>query len=255
MISCQNIIFNQKISNERISKFSCILGQKIVVRIIAFALFLLGVNKKIISELCNIPFFTLKSFFRSISTQGINAFKDGRKNERKEISKIISNQSIVYEIISGNKKLKIFNDKGIKINISDTNNYQLKLFIITLYQNKIIALQEAAKFLSISKSYVIKLSNKIRTNDATVLLDQRKGQKEDYIITREKKAEIIQQFAVNIAAGNKTSGNQLAKDLKERCSISLSDRTIRYHISKLGLSMIRKSFPKLIQNIKKNSKQ
>ena len=94
----------------------------------------------------------------------------------------------------------------------------------------------------------------MRNPDRAVLLDDRQGQIQDYVFTPETKAEVIQQFSVNAAVKTKTSSKALAEDIKARCDLDLSPRTIRLHIEKLGLSKIRQTLPKLIETFKKNSK-
>ena len=37
-----------------------------------------------------------------------------------------------------------------------------------------------------------------------------------------------------------------------RCGVSLADRTVRYHLDKLGLSRIRDSLPKLLAGARKD---
>jgi hypothetical protein len=59
---------------------------------------------------------------------------------------------------------------------------------------------------------------------------------------------------VGSVTGISTSSNAIASKLKERCSIELSDRSIRVHIAKLGLNNIRKSLPELLNTLKKTKK-
>ncbi|MBL7092506.1 hypothetical protein ISS22_00900, partial [candidate division KSB1 bacterium] len=51
----------------------------------------------------------------------------------------------------------------------------------------------------------------------------------------------------------KTTGKALAQQLKNQCQLDVSGRTIRYHIEKLGLNKIKKSLPKMYNELKKNS--
>ena len=56
---------------------------------------------------------------------------------------------------------------------------------------------------------------------------------------------------LDIVTSGKSSGNLLAKQLNKRCKLTLSERSIRYHIEKLGLSKVKKSLPQLISGLKK----
>ena len=78
------------------------------------------------------------------------------------------------------------------------------------------------------------------------------GQQKDYKFTPEIKSEIVIQFAVNAALGKSTSSATLSKDIQERTKLQFSPRSIRFHISKLGLKGKSKQLFDLI-GIKKNA--
>ncbi|GAI78468.1 unnamed protein product, partial [marine sediment metagenome] len=97
-----------------------------------------------------------------------------------------------------------------------------------------------------------KLRTDMQENDAGVLLDHRKGQQVDYKVTPGVKSELILQFAANAATGKSTSSSVLADGLKQRTSLQLSHRSIRYHIARLGLKGKTEQLRQLI-GLKKNS--
>jgi len=59
-------------------------------------------------------------------------------------------------------------------------------------------------------------------------------------------------YILDIVTSGRSSGKLLAKQLHKRCKLTLSERSIRYHIKKLGLSKVKKSLPQLIAGLKKN---
>jgi hypothetical protein len=65
---------------------------------------------------------------------------------------------------------------------------------------------------------------------------------------------MIQQYIANLVSKKRTSSQVLSEDIKERCNLDLSSRTIRLHIDKLGLSKIKKTLPELIDSLKKTQK-
>ena len=89
--------------------------------------------------------------------------------------------------------------------------------------------------LNCSSGNTDKLLHKIRTGDISCLIDKRKGQQKDYVFTPEIKSELILQFAANAATGKSTSSPVLADHLHQRTSLKLSERSIRFYISGLGL--------------------
>ncbi len=83
------------------------------------------------------------------------------------------------------------------------------------------------------------------------LVGKRRGQKQDYLVGAEPKAEIIQQLAARAITGKSTSSDVLAEVVNERTQAGLSARTVRWHIQKLGLTHIKKTFPQLVETLKK----
>lgn len=129
---------------------------------------------------------------------------------------------------------------------------QLRIVILSLLKNQLISTREAANSLALSVSQVQNLARQL--GDADQLMDRRRGQLVDYRITPEVKAEVIQQFVLDIVSEGNTSGRQIAAELHKRCHVQVSERTIRQHLVKLGLPSIKSSLPKLLSAVKKTPK-
>ena len=87
--------------------------------------------------------------------------------------------------------------------------------------------------------------------EAVAARDKREGQKQQYRFTAEVKAELIQQFVLDIASGGRASGKQLAEHVQQRCAVALSERSIRDQLAKLGLSRNKRSLPELLSGLKR----
>ena len=77
---------------------------------------------------------------------------------------------------------------------------------------------------------------------------------QDYLVTPVVKAELVQQFTVDVIARGKTSGEAISAELQDRCDITIPPRTVRHHLARMGLSAIRHSLPQLLDAVKKTSK-
>ncbi|MGA1826565.1 MAG: hypothetical protein ACMUIP_18075, partial [bacterium] len=77
-MNCEILNFSDKLSQERISRIEALLGKKVVVKILAFALFLLGVDRALISSFLNMPPGSLRSLILAINKRGLAAFEDQR---------------------------------------------------------------------------------------------------------------------------------------------------------------------------------
>lgn len=90
------------------------------------------------------------------------------------------------------------------------------------------------------------LSAKLVSNGVTeVLVDKRKGQKQDFRVDLSVKAELIQHFAARAVTGHSTSSQALTEIINDSQKTTISPRTIRWLMSKLGLMKIKKTLPNL----------
>ena len=218
--------------SNRLAQARNILGVRVVNRLIAFTLFLFGANRKDIAEYLETPFDTLLSFLTRVTKNGLSGFDDRRAKiqQQPNFDKIDLTCSI-----KENQIWLHFGDKSKTIHIPKNNPLQFKAILLTFIDNGMISRKVAAEALDCSCGNIDMLLNKMRVDDISALVDKRKGQQKDYVFTPEIKSELIVQFSTNAAIGKSTSGSTLANDLKERTQLDLSGRSIRMHLSKLGL--------------------
>ncbi len=252
------ITFSDKLSNKRIQEADKLFGSKAVNRIIGLALFLLGGNRDQISNIIGLPKGTFYSFLTRFHNHGTDAFFDKRENvsrktESPAAGKAAPELSVQLKLIFGHQENVLIFPSGEnnKLEISPGNNLQFKTIVLSFMNSGFITSKKASELLEISERHVRQPGRKIQSSDTVSLTDQRKGQQKDYIFTQKIKAELIQQFTVNSVSGTSTSGQTIARQVNEACSVSVSDRGVRQHISKLGLNTIRVSLPKLLNESKK----
>ncbi len=254
IISCQDIQFDNKLSRERMNRATQIFGVAVIRRIICFSLYLLGVTRASIARRTDMPIETVKTVIRNLHNNGIGALEDRRRRhsvflplkEQKATSNIKVNSEEEWICIE-------FAEKQQELKIPRNNRLQVRTLLLTMLNSGLLSIKETSELLELSTAQTRVLSERLHKQDIYSLLDKRQGQKKDYVITPEIKAEIIQQYIVNLAGGEKRSGRVLSEKLKERCNLDLSPRTIRFHVKKLGLSGIKQRLPKLIESFKKNS--
>ena len=258
------IIFSPKHSEKRIQSAYEQWGKKNVNRIISLALFFLGGNREQISKCIDSPVGTFYSFLNRFHRIGLKALFDQRGKPAQhliditgetETAQSIDTVSSDLEIIFGEKKqlLNIPYDKN-RIVINSSNPLQFKTIILSFLNSGFLTVKEASEQLEISERHVRDITKALQLNDIKSLIDGRRGQQKDYIVTEDIKAEIIQQYTVNLVNEKSTAGNTIAVQVNDKCNTSLSDRAIRQHISKLGLNKIKKSLPELLKGVKKSSK-
>lgn len=255
MPAMSNCPLDLKVSNvlseKRLKKAFNVLGVRVVNRILGFALFLLGAKREDISQYLNMPYGTFLSFLTRVDHYGLFAFDDRRKlpelpparEKPLEISLKVKDQYLFIQLGCENQVLKIPYD----------NSLQCKVVLLTFLNNGLLITKDVAKTLGCSERYVRQLNTKLLNEDACSIIGKQKGQLQDYKFSPEVKAELIQQFAVNAITEQPTSSRIITTHLNQRCNFNLSDRGIRLHIKKLGLSRIKNTLPKFVEQLKKTS--
>jgi len=253
MLNCpSNLEYSATYSSKRLEKAYNIFGANTVKRIIGFALFLLGANREEIARYLEVTFGTFLSFLTRVEKYGLLAFEDRRRAPVIQLPKTempvsmslgVGDKSVFIHLAPGHHPMKVPPD----------NSLQAKVVLLTFLNSGLISNKEISDTLGISERHTRELNYRLRDEDAYALIDKRKGQLKDYRFTPEIKAELVQQFAVNAISGHKTSSRMIAEQIEKRCNLHLSDRSIRFHMQKLGLYRIVKSLPQLISTLKKTS--
>jgi len=246
-----NSNFSEKHSINRIDKANMALGEDLVTRILAFAVYLLGANLQQIAQYLGSQRVTVKAMVNRILLEGLPAFEDRRQCTSTFLPPRQPTPKETLLSLQPDRVVVEFGDNH-KIEIPRENKIQCQTVLLTLLHNNMLNLDDVAHALALSTERTRKLKAALIAEDSPVLIDKRRGQQHDYRVTPHLKAEMIQQFVLNISTKAATSSQQLSNDLKKRCQIDLDPRTIRIHLAKLGLPEVRQTLPGLLQNIKKN---
>ncbi len=264
------ISFSKKLLEKRISKAASLIGAKTVNRIIGLALFLLGGNREQISNFLEMPVGTFFSLLTRFRNRGVEALIDKRENkhltkrkpvnetetETTETLETIGATSPCLEVVFGQQnKVIIIPPENNKIIVNPSNPLQSKTLILSFMSSGLLTAKEASEFLILSRRHVRDLSKKLETGDSDIdaLIDKRQGQQKDCVFSEEIKAELIQQYTLNLVTGRSTSSSNITNQINEACNSSVSQRAVRQHEAKLGLNKIKYSLPKLLKELKKTS--
>lgn len=248
----ETLKFSQKLSNQRIKQAEKLLGEKVVRKLLIYALFLLGVRRSMIASFLDTPPGSVRSLILAINNRGLAGLED----QRVKTSSFKSPQpeKIVPTLEMDKSFLKVnFNIGDLFIRIPNSNPIQKKVVLLSMINNGFLDRNEVSNALELSLDRTGKLARELEQKDVNGILDQRKGQRQDYRFTPEIKAQLIQLFIMETVGQHSTSGEQLARKLKERCQLDLSARSILSHLSKLGLPGIKDSLYEQLTAIKKKS--
>jgi len=253
LIDCQNLIFSPRLSENRMDQAQKTLGPVVVQRILCFVLYLLGLNRKAIGQSLDIPSETAKSIIKAVERDGLAALEDRRRRfstflpkARPEPPPITLREEEDYIVVD-------FGMSNRHLKLSRHDPLQMKIVLLSMLNNGLLSKREVAEAIKLTPSHTATLARRIDEEGTRALMDRRQGQKQDYRVPAVVKAELIQQFAVDIITSGRTSGKTISTELKERCNIDVPPRTVRHHVARMGLGKIRRSLPQLVDTVKKTS--
>jgi transposase len=254
LMDCQSLSFSPHLCESRMDQAWESFGPGVIQRILCFALYLLGLNRSAIGRTLGIPPDTAKSIIKAVKRDGLRAFEDRRLKSSTLLSKQESAEPQPVALREDNDHLVV--DFGIRektLKLCRRDPLQLKTVLLSLFNSGLLSTRQVAEAIELTPSHTAALARRLQEHGALSLVDQRQGQKEEFVVTASVKAEMIQQFAVNVITSGRTSSAAIAEKLKERCGIVVPDRTVRHHLSRLGLRSIKRSLPQLVAAVKKTS--
>ncbi len=237
------------------------LGESVLTKLLAFAMYTLGASRRGVAELVGLPIPTLQSVTERVLRDGLQALEDRRHKastssvqadpqpllpqpqaEAQAVALRVEEESLVIQV--GEKQ---------QVLIPRHNSVQCRTVLLTFLDSGLLSVNDVAHGLGLSTERVRQLKKKLAEDDAKGLIDQRQGQKQDYLVIPEVKAELIQEFVVSLLTNGRTSSESLKEGLSERCNIDIAARTIRAHVANLGLRLIRYSLPRRMAEVKRTA--
>jgi transposase len=253
-IDCRSLSFSPHLSESRTAQARESLGAGLIQRILCFALYLLGLNRSAIGRTLGIPPDTAKSIIKAVKRDGLGAFEDRRLKRSTLLPKQASAEPPPITLQKDEDHLVV--DFGIRdriIKLCRHDPLQRKTVLLSMFNSGLLSTRQVAEAIELTPSHTAALGRRLQEEGALSLVDQRQGQKEDFVVNSSVKAELIQQFAVDVITSGRTSSTAISERLKERCGIVVPDRTVRHHLSRMGLGSIKRSLPQLVAAVKKTS--
>ncbi len=253
-MDCRGVEFSPEKSQERIARALRVFPPGVLNKILAFSIYLLGAKRRSVAETVGMPDESVKTAVRVAFREGFPALRDRRcsgTGRSPEASRLGLRLSVRRE---GECCVVDFGVQGKELRIPLAHRIETRTVLLSLLNADLLSTAEVAKTLGLSCAHSRELAGRLSSDDVVdALVDKRQGQKQDYRVGVEKKAEIIRQFAARAVAGQSTSSDVIAKVLNAGGATPLSARTVRWHMEKLGLGRIGKTLPELVRTLKKTS--
>jgi len=247
-MDCRYLEFSPTKSEERINRALQVFPKGLLMRLLVFALYLLGLDRKAVAALVGTVEESVKSVIRFVMRDGFPALRDRRRSEVPPVTIASLSQPHISVRRDGNWYVAEFGSNGNALRIPVSFQIQAKTVLLSLVNAGLLSVPQTAATLGIHASHCRELARKLASHDVVEsLVDKRQGQKRDYLVGPEQKAEIIQQLVARAITGQSTSSDVLAEALNDRLQAKFAPRTIRWHIQKLGLTHIKKTLPQLVE--------
>lgn len=253
-MDCRQVEFSPTKSEERINRALRVFPKILLMRLLGFTLHLLGISRKAVAELVGAPEESVKTVIRLAMRDGFPALRDRRCSDSPQAAKALPSPPCIAVRREGEWHVVGLGPGGGSIRIPVAFRVQARAVLLSLVNAGLLSAPETAAALGIHAAHCRELARKLANHDVVEsLVDKRQGQKRDYLVGPEQKAEIIQQLAARTITGQSTSSNVVADVVNERTGANVSARTVRWHIQKLGLTRIKKTLPQLVDALKKTS--
>jgi len=251
-MDCRQVVFSTEKSQERIDQALQVFPQKLLMRILAFALHLLGARRKEVAGLVEMPEQSVKTLLRLVLRDGFPAVRDRRLSALSPAADVPPSPPLIAARHDHQGWVIEFGTRENTLSIPAGHSVHARTVVLSLFNAGGLSAQQCASVLDISAAHCRELARKLASHDvAQSLIDKREGQQQDYRVGPEQKAELIQQLTARVVTGHSASSEVLAKQVNEKTGAGLSARAIRWHIRHLGLADIRNTLPELVETLKK----
>lgn len=253
LIDCRQLPLSPQLSQSRMTQARESFGSVVIQRILCFALYLLGLNRSAIARALGIPPDTAKSVIKAINRDGLQALEDRRRRSSTFRPQVLPQLAPISLREDGDHLVVDLGIGDRHMVLSRQDRVQMKIVLVSMLNSGLLSKRQVAEALKLSPSHTGALGRRLREQGARSLLDRRQGQQQDFVVTPSVKAELIQQFAVDVLTSGRSSSTAISAELKERCNIRIPDRTVRHHLARMGLTRIKRSLPQLVAAVKKTS--
>ena len=253
-MDCRGIEFSPEKSQERIARALRVFQPEVLNKILAFSIYLLGAKRRKVADMVGMPDESVKTAVRVALRDGFTALRDRRCSSVDRVAQACRPELRLSARREDECYVVDFGVQRKELRIPLAHRIEARTVLLSLLNAQLLSTTEVAAALGLSCSRCRQLAGNLSSNDVVdALVDKRQGQKQDYRVGPEKKAEIIQQFAARVVTGQSTSSDVLARVVNADSEMTLSPRTVRWHMEKLGLGRIRKTLPELVRTLKKTS--
>lgn len=233
-------------AQKRLSSASAVLGKDVLVRLLVYALYLLGFKRETLADMFGYQLAGVKSIIERANNYGL----EGLIDQRRSINGLEKEKP---EVVLTEKEAAVNLTGPVTIEIDKSDHLSRKILAVCLVASGAITTAQGAQILDYTPQAFSRLLKRYREKGSSELLDKRRGQQHDYKVDMEVKSEILYQFlklsSQNASFSSKDIHRAVSEAFPDR---QISERTVRYHLTLLGFSQVRRRLKEELFSGKKN---
>jgi len=220
--------------NKRLDSAVKVLGKDVLVRLLIYALYLLGFKRETLAKMFGYQLAGVKSIIDRINEYGLEGLIDQRRSIKEP-------KKLMPEVLLTDREATVTIPEPLSITVDRDDHLARKVLAACLVEAGAISAAQGAEFLGYTPQAFSRLLKRYREKGSADLLDKRKGQQRDYKVDLDVKSEILYQFlklsSQNISFSSKDIHRAVNEAFPEK---QISERTVRYHLTLLGFSQVHR---------------
>ncbi len=182
-MDCRQVEFFPEKSEERINRALQVFPRRLLMRVLAFALYLSGASRKTVAALVEMPEESVKTAIRVVLRDGFSALRDRRwsVSEAPRGAKAAPLELRISARREGQWCIVDFGPSVERLQIPIAHPIQVRTVLLSLLNAGLLSVQETASVSGISAAHCRELARKLANHDvAESLVDKRQGRKRGY---------------------------------------------------------------------------
>jgi len=229
---------SENLSQKRITRAINTLGEGVVIRILAFASYLMGWSYEDIARNYGYSIPGLKSLLQQVLLQGVERFVDQRRKDAWQ-SPYVEPPAVKCQVdLEQRDDGMVVNIEKASLFIKEEDTLARKTLAILLVDSGVLTQKEAAELTGTKPLAVSKNYQAFKAEGAAGLVDKREGQKQEYRFTPQVKGELIRGYSLKALENISPSSSVLAQHLSEVFGQPFSRRSVSYHLDQTGLNLV-----------------
>ena len=188
IMDCRQVAFSAEKSQERIHTALQVFPRKLLMRILAFALHLLGARRKEVAALVEMPEESVKTLLRLVLRDGFPAVRDRRLSAVPPMAHAPPSPAQISARRDAQGWIVEFGTRENTLSIPATHSVHARTVVLSLFNAGVLSAQQCASALGISAAHCRELAHKLEQHDvAQALVDKREGQRGGFFFCKRRR--------------------------------------------------------------------